>query len=99
MRIDSLHIEGFGVFSDARLECLSPRLTVFCGPNESGKSTLLAFIRFMLFGLPDKRSKANRYAPLRAGTTHGGQVVVCDATGRYCLERHDRLQLLMPDGR
>ena len=66
MRIDSFHIDGFGVFQNTGLEELTPKLSVFCGPNESGKSTFLAFLRFMFFGLPDKRTKANRYPPLRS---------------------------------
>jgi uncharacterized protein YhaN len=98
MRIDSLQIDGFGVFSDVHLESLSPRLTVFCGPNESGKSTLLSFVRFMLFGFPDKRTKTNRYPPLHAGAAHGGTMLLCAASGRYRLERHDTLRLVFLDG-
>ncbi len=98
MRIETIHIDGFGVFHDACLRHLSPRLTVFQGPNESGKSTLLAFLRFVFFGSPDKRSKANRYPPLRAGSAHGGSVVLADDEERFRLERHDRLQLTKPDG-
>jgi len=98
MRIEAIHIDGFGVFHDACLRHLSPRLTVFHGPNESGKSTLLAFLRFVFFGFPDKRSRANRYPPLRAGSAHGGSVVLADGEERYLLQRHDRLQLTKPDG-
>ncbi len=98
MRIEAIHIDGFGVFHDACLRDLSPRLTVFHGPNESGKSTLLAFLRFVFFGFPDKRKKANRYPPLRAGSAHGGSVVLADGEERFLLQRHDRLQLTKPDG-
>ena len=98
MRIEAIHIDGFGVFHDACLDQLSPRLTVFQGPNESGKSTLLAFLRFMFFGFPDKRSRGNRYPPLRAGSAHGGTVILADGEERFRLERHDRLQLTKPNG-
>jgi len=98
MRIDSFHVDGFGVFQATGLEGLSPHLSVFCGPNESGKSTLLGFLRFMLFGLPDKRTKANRYPPLRSGSSHGGRLVLTTSGGKYCLSRHNVLELLLPSG-
>jgi uncharacterized protein YhaN len=97
MRIESFHIDGFGLFHDTHLE-LSPHLSVFCGANESGKSTLLAFLRFMFFGFPDKRTSANRYPPFQAGAPHGGSVTLRTPAGIYCVERHDSLQLLKPDG-
>lgn len=97
MRIESLHIDGFGLFHDVHLE-LSPHLSVFCGANESGKSTLLAFLRFMFFGFPDKRTNANRYPPFQAGAPHGGSLSLDTPAGVYRVERHDSLQLLMPDG-
>lgn len=97
MRIESLHIDGFGLFHDAHLE-LAPQLSVICGANESGKSTLLAFLRFMFFGFPDKRTSANRYPPFQPGAPHGGSLVLHTAAGVYRAERHDSLQLLMPDG-
>src|SRR4030095_5332936 len=70
MQIEILHIYGFGVWSDKTWTPLSPGLNVFHGPNETGKSTLMAFIRSILFGL-DRRGQARRYEPLNGGT-HGG---------------------------
>jgi uncharacterized protein YhaN len=70
VRIESIHIEGFGVWNDRTWESLSTGLNVFHGPNETGKSTLMAFIRSILFGL-DRRGHARRYEPLKGGT-HGG---------------------------
>jgi len=70
MKIESLHIDGFGVWNDKTWEPLSPGLNVFHGPNETGKSTLMAFIRSVLFGL-DRRGQTRRYEPLNGGT-HGG---------------------------
>ena len=70
MKIESLHIDGFGVWSDKTWEPLAPGLNVFHGPNETGKSTLMAFIRSVLFGL-DRRGQTRRYEPLNGGT-HGG---------------------------
>lgn len=98
MKIETLRVDGFGVFRDVALETVHPRLTVFRGPNESGKSTLLAFLRFLFFGFPDKRTKANRYPPLHPGARHGGGLTLSDPAGRFCLERHDRFRLVLPDG-
>lgn len=88
MRLESLHIDGFGHFRDHEITELSPGLTVFLGENEAGKSTLLAFIRNILFGFPDGRSKENPYPPL-AGGRHGGRLKVVDRWGaRYTVERY-----------
>jgi len=84
LRLLSLVIEGFGVFRDLRLPGngeFGRGLTVLAGPNESGKSTLLAFLRRLLYGFPDARSKENPYPPLSGGR-HGGRILVSDETGR-----------------
>ena len=70
MKIGKLHIDGFGVWHDKTWGPLAPGLNVFYGPNEAGKSTLMAFIRSILFGL-DRRGQSRRYEPLSGGT-HGG---------------------------
>ena len=70
MKIERLHIDGYGVWNDKTWEPLAPGLNVFHGPNETGKSTLMAFIRSIFFGL-DRRGHARRYEPLNGGT-HGG---------------------------
>jgi uncharacterized protein YhaN len=70
MRIDNIHIDGFGVWNDRTWGPLDPGLNIFHGPNETGKSTLMAFIRSMLFGF-DRRGSVRRYEPLNGGN-HGG---------------------------
>jgi len=84
MKLLKLVIEGFGKFRDLRLpeaEDFAPGLVVVAGANESGKSTLLAFVRRMLYGFPDGRRKENPYPPL-AGGQHGGRVLVEVGQGR-----------------
>ena len=73
MRIESIHIDGFGVWNDKNFGPLDPGLNVFYGPNETGKSTLMAFIRSMFFGF-EKRGTARRYEPLNGGA-HGGSML------------------------
>src|SRR2546428_10204776 len=80
MRIEGWQIEGFGVFRDWEVRGLSPGLTVFLGPNEAGKSTLLAFLRGALFGFPGRRSRWPQYPPL-AGGRHGGRLFLGGPAG------------------
>lgn len=83
MIIERVQIDAFGAVSDFELSSLAEGLTLVHGPNEAGKSTLLAFIRFVLFGF--RRGDA-RYQP-PAGSRHGGRLWLRDAQGTYVLER------------
>ena len=100
MKIEQLHIDGFGVWNDKSWEPLSPGLNVFHGPNETGKSTLMAFIRSILFGL-DRRGHARRYEPLNGGT-HGGWLDVSVNGRQVRVERragrHVRGEVTVYDG-
>ena len=75
MRIRELHIEGFGHFADWHRGPFERPVTLFHGANEAGKSTLLEFIRRLLFGFPDGRRRRNPYPPLNGGR-HGGQLTL-----------------------
>jgi uncharacterized protein YhaN len=87
MRIAGIKIDGFGFFCNANVQDLPPGLLLFQGNNEAGKSTLLAFIRNMLFGFPDRRSKENAYPNLRGGH-YGGYLLLERAAGeRLVMER------------
>ncbi len=86
MKIESLQIDGFGHFSNRSFDNLNAPLTVVIGHNEAGKSTLLAFIRTMLFGFPG-RLRAEHYPALNGGR-HGGRLVALGDDGiRYTVER------------
>src|SRR5262245_27748384 len=85
MRIQNIHIDGFGVWNDKTWESLAPRLNVFHGPNETGKSTLMAFIRSMFFGF-EKRGMPKRYEPLKGGM-HGGSLDLTVGDTSLRLER------------
>ncbi|MBW2272348.1 MAG: AAA family ATPase [Deltaproteobacteria bacterium] len=73
MKIAGWHIEGFGIFSDWRVDDVPGGLSLFYGPNEAGKSTLLGFLRFALFGFRGGNARESRFPPL-AGGRHGGRV-------------------------
>ena len=81
MYIESFRIDGFGIFSGVQVDSLPPGLSIFLGRNEAGKSTCLEFLRSMLTGYPDPRSREARhsYAPLRGGQPGGGLVLRAEA--------------------
>src|SRR5262245_1878569 len=85
MKIENIRVDGFGVWNDKNWGPLNPRLNVFYGPNETGKSTLMAFVRSMLFGF-EKRGSAKRYEPLKGGS-HGGSLDIIVGDTRLRLER------------
>ena len=70
MKIDRLYLDGFGHFNQRDISANGP-LTVISGANEAGKSTLLSFVRTVLFGFP-LRGAADHYPPLSGGN-HGGR--------------------------
>ena len=86
MRLEELYLDGFGRFHEQTIGPLSQHITVIYGPNEAGKSTLLAFIRALLFGFPARRR--NEYYPPLSGGRHGGRIRFSDDAGEvYTLER------------
>lgn len=56
MQIDKLQIEQFGGLRDRQI-IFSPGFNLIYGENESGKSTLLSFIRAMFYGLNSSARK------------------------------------------
>ncbi len=99
MRFEEIYIDGFGRFHNYQITNLNSGLTIFAGPNEAGKSTLLAFIQRILFGFPDRRNALNLYPPLEGGN-HGGRLTVLNNGKRYIIERYTKseLKVFLPDG-
>ncbi len=59
MVIENINIKNFGKLSDFKLE-FCDGINIIEGKNESGKSTICSFIKFMFYGLspePDERAK------------------------------------------
>lgn len=86
MWLKTAYIEGFGALRAVRLPELGPGLCIFTGPNEAGKSTLLAFLRAVLFDLPRSQARQNRYEPASGGR-HGGRLVLERQDGLFTVER------------
>ena len=76
MQIREIHIDGFGIFANKRITGLSPGINIIYGKNEFGKTTLLEFIRRVLFGFPTKKDKSNLYHPVQGGSLGGSLKVI-----------------------
>lgn len=50
MRIEKLRLKSYGHFTDAALDFSAAPFVVLAGPNEAGKTTLLASVRALLYG-------------------------------------------------
>ena len=86
MKIKDLKVDGFGVWKGLDVESLSDNVTVFYGQNEAGKTTLMQFIRSMMFGFsPDRRDK---YTPPVYGGLAGGSAEIVSTLGNFEVERH-----------
>lgn len=86
MRITDLSVDGFGVWSQLELAELSDQLSVFYGPNEAGKTTLMQFVRSVLYGFSPQRRA--RYLPPLSGGRPGGTLRVVDGQTAYAVSRH-----------
>ena len=86
MQIREIQIDGFGVFTDKRISGLSPGLNVIYGPNEKGKSTLLEFVRRILFGFDYRKKSLNSYSPMRGGNPSGA--LICELRNGESLTIH-----------
>lgn len=104
MKLTDITVDGFGVWNDLRLRDLSPGITVFYGPNEAGKTTLMHFLRAMLYGVTAERRE--RYLPPRNGGQPGGHLGLIGDDGRFDVARHvergetdrGRVRITLPDG-
>ena len=86
MRITALEVDGFGVWSGLKLGEMAGGLNVFFGPNEAGKTTLMQFIRSVLYGFAPPR---RRYLPPLRGGRPGGSLAVQASHGQFLVSRFD----------
>ncbi|MCL6620799.1 MAG: AAA family ATPase [Syntrophobacterales bacterium] len=96
MHIEAFHIDGFGIYQNAGLDGLPQGLVLLTGENESGKTTLLEFFRFMFFG-PERRAPGrNDYQPL-VGQSRAGRLVLINQDGRRLLVERRENKLTVRD--
>lgn len=90
MKIKSIHISGFGKISDADYKF--DDIFVLCEKNGYGKTTIVAFISAMLYGLQSARKNAKEfsdrehYYPINGGS-FGGNIEIEFKGDTYRIER------------
>jgi uncharacterized protein YhaN len=83
--VAQMHLDGFGHFRDHRID-LDPGLTLIHGPNEAGKSTLRAFLTWVLFGTRrGQGGEGARWQPQSGGIA--GSLLLVDGDRRYRIQR------------
>ncbi|WP_226536513.1 ATP-binding protein [Fictibacillus halophilus] len=75
MKIISLHIYHFGALKDCKLTLDRSGFQWLFGENEAGKTTLMDFIKCILFGFPLKNQSKRQYDP-KDGSRIGGKITV-----------------------
>jgi uncharacterized protein YhaN len=87
VKIRSATIDGFGKLSGITLD-LDADAVILEGPNEAGKSTVLGFVRAMLYGFATRANMPERQEPVYGGR-HGGRLaLVSERHGELVLERY-----------
>ncbi len=90
MRIKHIEVREFGPLQGFSAD-LAPGVNLIEGANESGKSSLIGFIRFILYGLPARRGEegvAERDRALSwSGSAADGSMTVENAGKEYRIER------------
>lgn len=102
MRIAEFYVEGFGRLANVSMTDVPPGLSIVLGENEAGKTTLLQFLRSILFGLPSRKQK-EFYPPLNGGRKGGRIVLRNEQSERIIVERFEGkgtgpLIVTLPDG-
>ncbi len=86
MKIENVNVDGFGVWKGLEVQGLSDNLTLFCGENEAGKTTMMQFVRSMMFGFSADR--LNKYTPPVYGGLAGGSIDLTTPNGTWEVQRH-----------
>lgn len=90
MRLNKLRINGFGKILDKEIN-FNEKLNIVFGPNESGKSTIQAFIKAMLFGLGKSCksgiSEKERFKPWKTSEYGGLIEYSLDDMRKFCVWR------------
>ncbi len=89
MKVKDIQIDGFGVWSGLSVDSMPEGMTLFYGPNEAGKTTLMQFLRAMFYGFTESRRQ--RYLPPVYGGSPGGAIRVTGPGGGYEIRRHSQL--------
>lgn len=93
MKIRELYLKNFGKFSEKKI-VLEDGINLFCGENESGKTTIHTFIKSMLFGMERARGRAaghdvfSLYEPWGQPNYYAGTMRFESGGKNFCLSRN-----------
>lgn len=93
MKIRELYLKNFGKFSEKQI-VLEDGINLFCGENESGKTTIHTFIKSMLFGMERARGRAaghdifSLYEPWEQPNYYAGKIKFESGGKNFCLTRN-----------
>lgn len=87
MYIKKVKILGFGKWVDKEFDFHSD-LQIIRGANESGKTTLLAFIKSILFGFATGKQKYAQYLP-KNSSQYGGELTLVDNDDTWLIRRKE----------
>lgn len=93
MKIRELYLKNFGKFSEKKI-VLEDGMNLFCGENESGKTTIHTFIKSMLFGMERARGRAaghdifSLYEPWDQPNYYAGTIKFESGGKNFCLSRN-----------
>ena len=85
MKITDFQIDSFGVWKGLSVDKLSDNMTLFCGYNEAGKTTMMQFCRAMMFGFSKERIE--KYTPPVYGGLAGGILEISSPEGAFEIQR------------
>jgi len=93
MRIERIDIEGFGALPELDVD-LIPRVNLFVGENEAGKSTLQQAVLALLFGFyqgnrvtPTEKAEHEAFRPWQGGSYGGSLDYALDSGERFRIRR------------
>ncbi|MBQ8332036.1 MAG: AAA family ATPase [Clostridia bacterium] len=86
MKLLELYIREFGALKEKKIT-LCEGINLFEGENETGKSTVMLFIQFMLYGLPRRGHPAREKAISRSGHVAAGSMRLSFEGEDYRIER------------
>lgn len=96
MKIEKINITDFGCLSGRSFD-LSSSFNLIRGDNESGKSTLLEFIKFIFYGLPRKTQEEaavrERSISWKNGCAAGSLTLSTESGKSYRIERRGVLRI------
>ena len=96
MKILSANISEFGCLENLNID-FSDGFNLIMGDNESGKSTLLSFIKFILYGMPRKSqenaAERERSVSVKSGRASGSLKIMLENGKCYTVERGGILRI------